>query len=191
MSQPNPYAAPQVQHSFAEQPFKAEGFPGLWREGNVLVMHKQAPLPDICMKSNLPANRRLRRDLRWHHPAVFVALLVNLIVYLIIAMIMTKKATIHMPLTDEWFGRRRTRMLIAWGVALLAVLMFFGGIAAIDTDYGIFITLAGLFVALGAGIGGLLGCQLVTPKRMTDQYIWLKGVHPDYLDRLPVWPYRI
>ncbi len=78
MSQLNPYAAPQVANPFAvgAEP-KVVGFPGLWRQGNLLVLHKAAPLPDICVKSNLPASRRLKRNLQWHHPAVYLALLVN------------------------------------------------------------------------------------------------------------------
>ena len=42
-----------------------------------------------------------------------------------------------------------------------------------------FLIIASLPLALGAAIWGLLLCRMVWPKRMTDQYIWLKGVHPD------------
>jgi hypothetical protein len=36
---------------------------------------------------------------------------------------------------------------------------------------------------LSATIPGLLSA-----KRITKDYIWLKGVHPDYLAELPEWP---
>ena len=119
----------------------------------MLVLHKQAPLPDICLKSNLPATRRLKRNLQWHHPAVYLALLVNLIVYVVVAMIVQKRAT-----------------LFIWGL-----LLFLGGL------------IGGAVV----GIAGLLSCRLITPTRITDEYVWVKGVHPDYLDRLAIWPYNI
>src|SRR5687768_8402085 len=76
----NPYAPPKVAAPFpVQQPPFPVGDPlfGLFRQGNVLVMHKLAPLPDKCIKSNQPAHgRTLRRNLRWHHPAAFFALLV-------------------------------------------------------------------------------------------------------------------
>jgi hypothetical protein len=45
-------------------------------------------------------------------------------------------------------------------------------------------------VALGAAIYGLLAARMVAAKRITDDYVWLKGVHPDYLATLPPWPYE-
>ena len=120
----NPYAAPTQAGYYPQMPMKLSPFAGLWREGNVLVMHKLAPLPDICLKSNEPAIRRLKRNVQWHHPAVFLALLVNIIVYAVVAMIMTKKATIYVALTDEWFAIRKRRMILAWCLVLLSVALF-------------------------------------------------------------------
>src|SRR5687768_6974211 len=66
---PNPYAAPQQPDLYSQSvPNKISPYAGLWREGNVMVMHKLAPLPDICLKSNQPAVGRLKRKLSWHHP---------------------------------------------------------------------------------------------------------------------------
>jgi len=64
MSYVNPYASP----------FSADCVPplvtaqvvgeALYRQGKLLVMHKQAVLPDRCVKSNQPAHgRRLKRKL--------------------------------------------------------------------------------------------------------------------------------
>jgi len=193
MSNANPYAAPQTANPFVDQYVQpAQGFPGLWREGNVLVLHKMAPLPNICLKSNQPAERRLKRNLQWHHPAVFLAIIPGLLVYAIIALIVMKKATLHVPLTEEWFSRRRTRMLISWGMVGLSVLLFIVGVMNVDsTDWGAFLIIGGIVLCLASAIFGLIACRLFTPKRITDEYVWLKGVHPEFLDRLPVWPYNI
>src|SRR5690349_19000028 len=102
MSQPfiNPYAAPQVVNAeVVPGPTPVQGFPGLWRQGNVLVMHKQAPLPPICLKSGLPATQWLRRNLQWHEPWLALTILAGVLVYVIIALIMTKRATILIGLT--------------------------------------------------------------------------------------------
>jgi phage shock protein PspC (stress-responsive transcriptional regulator) len=123
--QVNPYAAPQAT---AFQPQMAAAapskFPGLWRKGNVLVMHKMAPLPDICLMSNQPATRRLKRNLQWHHPLIAITILAGLLVYVILALILTKRATIHIPLTEEWYERRKRRMIFSWcaGLAFLGLI---------------------------------------------------------------------
>jgi hypothetical protein len=37
-------------------------------------------------------------------------------------------------------------------------------------------------------IYGLLRSQLISPKRITDEYVWIKGVHPWYLAELREFP---
>ena len=195
MSYANPYASPQVANPFSEtySPVAPQGFPGLWRQGNLLVLHKLAPLPDICLKSNLPANRRLKRKLSWHPPAVFLAILLHILVYIIIAMIMQKKATLMIPLTEEWYQRRKNRMKIAWGLIFIGMLMIGGGVglAANENAWGLLLLVGGILGSLIAAIYGLVACRLVSTSRITDEYVWLKGVHPEFLDRLPIWPYNI
>jgi hypothetical protein len=44
---------------------------------------------------------------------------------------------------------------------------------------------------LGAAIYGLVSCRMVWPKRMTGDYIWLKGVHGAFLDRLEPWQWNL
>ena len=85
MSDVNPYASP----SSTNQPpvLAAEVVSqGLYCKGRVLVMHKRAVLPDRCVKSNQPAEgRRLRRNLYWHHPAIYLTILISLLIYIICA----------------------------------------------------------------------------------------------------------
>ncbi len=188
----NPYAAPVQTGYYPQMPMQLSPFAGLWREGNVLVMHKLAPLPDICLKSNEPATRRLKRNVQWHHPAVYLALLVNIIVYAVVAMIMTKKATIHIALTDEWFAVRKRRMIFAWCLVFLSIALLAISLTQInEADWAPLVLIGSIFLSLGAAIYGLVACRLVAPKRMTDDYIWLKGVHPEFLNRLEPWPYHI
>ncbi len=190
----NPYAAPQVPDPYMPNAVGGAPFQGLWREGKWLVMHKLAPLPDICLKSNVPATGRLKRKLQWHHPAISITILAGLLVYVILALILTKRATIQIALTEEWFAIRRRRILFAWGIVLVSIVMFIAGVAFIDPADSlvpaIAIMLAGvLFV--GGLIYGQYAPSMVSPKRMTDDYIWLKGVHPDFLDRLEAWQWKI
>jgi hypothetical protein len=190
----NPYAAPQLPAGYQPVPAAGGQLAGLWRQGNILVMHKAAPLPDICVKSNQPAQRRLKRNLHWHHPALALLILIGILVYVVVALILTKRATIMLPLTEEWYARRQRRLLIAWSWGLVSLALIVGGIAlAIQTDRGEFglAALAGFISGLAALIYGQYACSLVRPKRMTDQYIWLVGAHPDFLNRLEAWQWNI
>jgi hypothetical protein len=190
----NPYAAPQVAGYQPKMPgVGADPFSGLWRQGNMLVMHKLAPLPDICLKSNQPATRRLKRTLHWHHPAIFIALLISPLIYIILALVLQKRAIIHMPMTDEWFARRRTRMLIAWGLALFSILLAVGAGVLAETigDATPLIFISALVTGLGGLIFGLVSCRMISPQRITDEYVWINGVHPDFLNRLEVWMWNV
>jgi hypothetical protein len=186
--QVNPYASPQEAGYYAPQLAPVPSFAGLWRQGNLLVMHKNAPLPDVCLKSNQPATRRLKRNLSWHHPALYLVILLHLFIYIIVALIMRKTAKIYIPLTEDWFQRRRQRMMVAWIAVLLSLLLFGLGASAVDREaWGAWAIILALLLFLAAAIYGIVACRLVSPKRMTDNYIWLKGVHPDFLDRLEPW----
>jgi len=117
---------------------------------------------------------------------------VHLLIYLIVALIVQKKATIHIGLSDEWFARRWRTIIIAWSLILVSVAMFVGGAVLVDqVQWSPILIIVSLPLGLGAALWGLIRARLVTPKRMTDEYVWLKGVHPDFLARLPEWPYNI
>jgi hypothetical protein len=188
-SEVNPYASPLSLDAYPAA--MVEPLSGaLYRKGKLLVMHKQATLPDVCVKSNQPANGwRLKRNLSWHHPAVYLALLLNLIIFVILAMVLRKQATIYVGLSKPWFHKRRWAIFIGWasfffGVALIIV-------AAVLADQypaaavAIPIALVGMLVGI---IYGFVVARIVSPKRIDDYYVWLGGVHPDFLADLPPWP---
>jgi hypothetical protein len=182
----NPYAAPTMPQPMQHVP-NYQG--GVWRKGNVLVMHQRAQLPQICVKSGMPATTWLKRDMSWFHPACYLALLGGLIPLLIVALIVTKKATVHVGLSEEWAARRKRWLTIGWCTAGLGLAMLIGGIvlAANDIEMGIIGVPLGIVVMLGGGIAGSIGSRIVTPKKITDEYVWMKGVHPDVLNMFPEW----
>lgn len=193
--QMNPYAAPQTMvYQQAVAVGAPTKHPGLWRQGNVLVMHKSAPLPEICVKSNQPAARRILRKLQWHHPLIALTILAGLLVYLILALVLTKRASIYIYLTEEWYHRRQRRMIFACLAGLAALGLCVAGVAlAINYNDGTYVGVLVLGVVIGivALIYGQYATGMVRPIRITDEYVWLKGVHPDFLNRLEVWQWNI
>lgn len=187
----NPYAAPQVGGYQPSMPVVGNHpFAGLWRQGNLLVMHKLAPLPEICLLSNQPATRRLKRTMYWHHPAIYIAM-ISPVIYIILALIFQKNATIEIALTEEWFARRRRRLFFAWGVGLLGLGLFTSAIALGNSDLTPWALLFASVLSLAALIYGLIACRLITPQRITDQYVFVSGVHLEFLDRLEVWNWNV
>jgi hypothetical protein len=163
---------------------------GLWREGRLLVMRKSAELPFVCVKTNQPADGWLRRKLYWHHPAIYLVALVNLIIYAIVAVCVQKKADIRVGLCRDRIVRRRWAIAIGWLSALAGLGLCIAGCAGLDTPGGemAWLILAGLAVGFVGAITGLVLSSVVSPAKITDEFVWLKGVHPDFLEPLPEWP---
>lgn len=180
---PNPFAPPRSVDPFYSDPSGSSS--GIYRKGNVLVVHKQAQLPARCVKSNEPTSLRLKRKLSWHHPAIFLVILFNLLIYVVIALLVRKTAVLHIGLAERFHQRRRRNMLIAWAIALTGIVMFVVGLAYSDTPgqssplmFGLVLGPITLFLGL---LWGLYGCRVVYPKRIDDDYVWLRGVCPEYL----------
>src|SRR5690242_5147889 len=74
--QPQPYFPPATHNLDA-----------IWRNNAVLVMTKQALLPNRCVKCNAPAEEQLKRKLTWHHPALYLLVFISILVYAIVAMV--------------------------------------------------------------------------------------------------------
>jgi hypothetical protein len=167
---------------------------GVWRQGRLLVMHKRAQLPPICIKSNQPSSQWLKRNLAWHEPWIVITVLAGLLIYVILALILTKRATIYIGLTEEWAARRRTRMIVCWLLGLAFLGMIPAGIALfVNTNQPgwMLLMVVGFIGSLVVLVVAQYLVGLVSPQRISDEYVWLKGVNQEFLDRLPEFPYRV
>lgn len=156
---------------------------GVWRDKSRLVMTRDALLPDRCVKCNVPTTGRLKRKLSWHHPAIYLIILVALLIYLIVAMVLRKTATVEIGLCDEHRAKRRRNIMTTWILAVLGVGGFFLGAMTEDATYVLF----GLAALVAAVIFGLAMVRPVTPHKIGDRFVWLRGVNREYLDELPQW----
>lgn len=183
----NPYAAP----SAASHPIGAPATSvGIWREGKTLVMHKQASLPDVCIKSNETTDGyRLKRKLSWHHPLIASTILISPLIYVILAVVLSKRATITIGLTDTWRKKRIQRIMTAWSGVLMGLIGGIAGLAMINpngnSSLGGWLALGGLLMIIVMGIYGIVAARLISPKKIDAQYIYIKGAHPEFLARFP------
>lgn len=169
---------------------KSRGKGGVWRDGKLLVMDKTAELPDRCVKTNGSADHWLRRKLYWHHPAVFLVVLAGLLFYLILALVLRKSADIHIGLSQAALQRRRTAIIVGWLIGFGTIAMIYVGIA----NYSMTSPEFSMLIIIGSILTGLIGiivcnqiASCVTAAKIDIEYVWLRGVHPDYLDQLPPW----
>lgn len=191
-SEVNPYA-PAITQSHVQQPANTVPVGGIWRDGDLLVVHKMATLPRRCIKSNEPIERTLKRNLTWHPPGYYVLIFVNLILYAIVAMIVRKTAVLHVGLADRFHWARKRNMLIAWSLVIVGLVSFVGGLIAMDGagtngDFLILIVLLGPISLIAGALLGIYGCRVVTPKKVDDHYVWLRGICPEYLAQFPDLP---
>lgn len=186
----NPYAAPEGGYGMA----KPEYMGGVFRMGgNRLVLHKQAVLPQRCIKTGAPAEVSLSRTLYWHHPAlILLVIFPGLLVYAIVALIVRKSAKFQFPVTH----RARNKLRLRLAIGIISLLSAFGAMI------GGFVVAEQVGNESLGGVGVLLFfclfinsivffflSRLVVPTKITDQFAVVKGISPEYLAMLPDWPY--
>jgi hypothetical protein len=173
----------------SQQPYfppPMHGLPTIWRDKSILVMTKEAPLPNRCVKCNEPTGERLTRKLTWHHPALYLTVLISILVYAVIALVLRKTATVNLGLCEDHLNTRRRNLAITWVMGILGALCFPLAIMLEDaTPLGI-----GGLLLLATAIYGIVTLRVVVPTKIDDHFVWLKGVNPDYLRDFPQWQGR-
>lgn len=158
---------------------------GLWRSGKTLVMARDAQLPDRCVHCNTTADlRRVKRRLYWHHPAVYVTLLVGLLVYVILALVLRKTAQIEVSICRTHVARRRWRIALSW-ILLLAVPASIGLLLANRIENALWMVPALLLIA---AVAVSMLSRIVHARKIDEKNVWVAGVCPAYVADLPVWP---
>lgn len=164
-------------------PLPTHNLPTIWRSKSFLIMTKQAPLPDRCVKCNAPTPNTLKRNLRWHHPALYILIIGGFLFYVILALVLSKSATIHVGLCETHAAARKRDILITWIVVLLSFACFHFA-AATEAMSLLFV---GLLLFLGGVIYGIVKARIVAPQKIDDHYVWLAGVNSNYLEQFPEW----
>jgi hypothetical protein len=100
-------------------------------------------------------------------------------------LVIRQSATIHIGLSPEWFRRRRWGIATGWLISLCGVGLLIASAGVQSDHYTGWMVLGGLVLALFVGpVYGLLRSRMVVPTRITEQHVWIKGVHPSFLAEL-------
>jgi hypothetical protein len=183
MSETNPYAAPADVQTIVDVDNGVKFF----RDGRFLIVRDGAELPETCVVTNEPAESgswRKRVKIAWTPPWVYVLILVNVIVLLIVAMIVQKKARITYSVGSRSRRKIVLRRSIGFVLFLLCVALFFFGATA-DTDEMVGIGILGGFAALIASLIFFVIANPVKVVKFKNGWFRIKGCSPDFLDTLP------
>jgi len=188
MDEINPYSSPAITTPIKPPSDPASG--GVWRQGKLLVMGREAILPERCVKTNLPAEgRTLRRDLSYYPPWVAVLILLNILIFAAVAVIIQKRATIHIGLCEERIAKRWRTIVISWMIVICSVCLGVTSLLMIDySELAIPMLLVSIFTCVVGGLYGVLASRIVTASKIDKTHIWLRGVCPEYLAELPDFP---
>src|SRR5258708_8700667 len=117
----------------------------------------------------------------WPPPAWFILFFISIPIYIIVALIVRKRAQVGVPLCERHRQRRVVFLSVAWSGSILGVLTMF--VTAVNEMSGA-LTAAGLVLLL-VGIGFGVAARSVYPARITKEEVHLKGCGTAFLDSIP------
>jgi hypothetical protein len=120
---------------------------------------------------------------QWHHPALYILIAVGVLFYVILALVLSKSATIHVGLCETHAASRKRDIFITCVLVLLSFVSFYFAVATEQ----MMLLFAGLMILLGAAIYGIVKARVVAPQKIDDQYVWLTGINANYLQQFPEW----
>lgn len=155
----------------------------IWRSGKQLKIHRDAILPERCVKTNKPTKgQTLKRTLSWHSPFLYF-LLFQPFLYLIVALCIRKTAIINIGVSNEILAQRKKAIFGSWVLGILGLALFVLGCSHSESSGAIIVL--GIISIIAGFIWAALRATLVSAGRIDDQYVWIKGVNENYLAEFP------
>lgn len=154
-----------------------------YREGNLLVIPTGSSLPANCVKCGAPTADKLSRTFRWHTPWLYLLIVVGVIFYLIVALVVQKKARVDVPLCSV---HRAWRKHMNWtgAILLLGVLPVSLVLEALGV-YGGWIALTCVGMAFGGlAVLAIVGSSLAATY-IDENVAKIRGASEEFLSTLP------
>ena len=171
----NPYAPPKA--NVEEVPQGA-----VWRDGDTILLRPGTIWPTRCVKCNLPAVQPVKaRWVSWHSPWLYFLILLNLIIYLLIASMAQKREKVFPGLCVAHNQRRNRVIAGAWLAFLISLALILGGLHLELMALGI----AGVLVLLLAFVVGIVGSRIVYATHIDKEWVRLKGCGEAFLSSVP------
>lgn len=174
----------QPSHSFPHPDQRPIG--GIYRHGKEVVVHKNAMMPERCVKCNdqiigYDGGGFTRQKYRWHNPLVYIALISPLI-YLILAAVLSQSATVDVPLCHQHMEEKNNtgRNLLITGAGTAFAVFFFGAMGYVG-----FAFLLCFAAVIGLPLAYNYFCKPLQISKIENDYVYLKGANEEYISQFP------
>jgi hypothetical protein len=146
-------------------------------------------LPPICMRCGNSATVYKQKQFSWHPSWVIVLILVNIVVYIIVALALTKRLRLDAPLCqrhrNHWLGRG----LVTWLSLLALICLIIASAIELPEIIGpgnlSLIFFGGLFAFVAWVIMAVILQQTsIRTVMITDEEIALVGVAPEFKEAM-------
>jgi len=162
---------------------------GAWISGNLLIASHSAVLPPCCVKCGRPADpNSFSKKFSWHPQWIYIFVLLGLLLYVIIALAMSKRMTLQIPLCARHLEKYKSLRLAA-AILLLGCIpqMILAGVYMPERYMGYGIAAGAL--ALIAGLVCLIMFGAVLRPTFIDQnFGYFANASPAFLHFLPPTP---
>jgi heme/copper-type cytochrome/quinol oxidase subunit 2 len=91
-------------------------------------------LPDVCMRCGAPADVSRWRTFAWHPQWVYFLLFAGLLPFLIVALVLTKRMRVSVPLCDAHKNHWLTRTVVIWCSFVGLLVLGVGAMVVLDQN---------------------------------------------------------
>lgn len=180
----NPYAPPAAE-------LRTESDEHCWRDGKLLILRAGHELPPRCVCCNLPATPAARpRRLTWHTPWLYPLILLNIILYIVVALLVRRSVKLHPALCPLHARQRRRGHWTALGLFAGGLLVLYTGV--VNEAPAVPLLREGLFLLGSLMVLGMLWVLARLPAnlvaaRIDRREIRIRGAGEPFLASLPAY----
>lgn len=180
----NPYAPPAAE-------LRVDLGEHCWRDGKIVVLRAGQDFPPRCVCCNATATPPARaRRFSWHSPWLFLLILLNILIYLVVALLARRSVKLHPALCGAHAAARRRGRLTGVALFVLGMAVLLGGAWTNRPDlehwrelqYG-----AGLLLILAALWMASRVPANLTATRIDKREVRLRGAGEAFLASLPAY----
>lgn len=150
-----------------------------WVEGKFLVMpltKEPQVLPHRCVYCNKPIENLTKKKIYWHNPLLILLIFLNLLIYLVVALIVRKKVTLYLGICKEHKQKRLIKIVIACTIVFLSIFLAFNSIIEIRITF--LITLIGIIYLTVVS-------NLLSIRKIKNDLVYFSRCGKPFLDSLP------
>jgi hypothetical protein len=146
---------------------------GVWRDGNLLVVHWQAELPQVCVKTGEVATAFMEMTVKARNPDT-----------------RPPQFTLRVPVSQRAIRARIRWPRVGFAAALLGGVGFLLSLF-IPRDLLPIYVWPGIWAAVFGGVGLIVASrysQFLDIVRRDGEYFWFAGAGEAFLRNFPTWP---